>query len=545
MMLPPRVSVIMPFLNLERFIGESVNSVLAQTYGRWELLLVDDGSTDGSGEIARGYAARHPDRIRYLGHSSGQNRGASAARNLGLAHARGEFIALLDGDDIWLRHKLEQQVALLDATPTAGMVYGNTQWWYSWNHGSAAAGSDWVPPLGFPAGSLVPPPELLRRFMAGSAAVPATCSVLIRRSAVDAAGGFEERFRYVFTDHVFYTKLLLSTTVLVADGCWDRYRRRPGSSYSSIEGTSAYVEKRREWLHWTRGYLRDHGWEDTDLWRTLEGQIRRYEHPRAYAVREFRRKLPRRTRALLRGLGSQILPVRTRRWLRARWLKRSTPRAGEVDFGSFGRVTPIRRVFDPDRGTPVGRYYLEAFLRAHQQFPPEPILYLGSGTPEAQVTAGLSTAPSHRSPSDVESQADRASPSPASMEEPGYSTVIVQGVPSGSSDLVDALRVGGRALRPGGVLLGVFPALARFGIGEAEHGPQDVFTLAQVRAAAESVFGGESLRVETRGNILAALASLHGLAAEELRPDQLAHSDPSFPVVILLHVTRNADTHEP
>src|SRR5258706_2880162 len=78
------VSVVVIFLNAERFISEAVESVVAQTYGNWELLLVDDGSNDGSTEIARSYAAKFPDKIRYLEHHGHENRGMSASRNLGI-----------------------------------------------------------------------------------------------------------------------------------------------------------------------------------------------------------------------------------------------------------------------------------------------------------------------------------------------------------------------------------------------------------------------------------------------------------------------------
>src|SRR5918999_1055965 len=111
----PLVSVIMIFLNAEKFIEEAIESVFAQTYDSWELLLVDDGSTDDSTDIALRYAQQNPERVRYLEHDSHLNRGMSASRNLGITHAIGEYIAFLDADDVWLPHKLEQQVAILSS----------------------------------------------------------------------------------------------------------------------------------------------------------------------------------------------------------------------------------------------------------------------------------------------------------------------------------------------------------------------------------------------------------------------------------------------
>ena len=83
-----RVSIVTPFLNAGPFIAEAIDSVLAQSFRDWELLLVDDGSSDGSTAIAHAFAAAHPERIRYLCHDGRVNKGASASRNLGTAAAR-------------------------------------------------------------------------------------------------------------------------------------------------------------------------------------------------------------------------------------------------------------------------------------------------------------------------------------------------------------------------------------------------------------------------------------------------------------------------
>src|SRR5215467_1200932 len=117
----PLVSVIMIFLDAEKFIQEAIESVFAQTYANWELLLVDDGSTDASSEMALRYAEQYPTKVRYLEHEGHQNRGMSASRNRGINNARGEYIAFLDADDVWLPLKLEQQTAILESQPEAAM----------------------------------------------------------------------------------------------------------------------------------------------------------------------------------------------------------------------------------------------------------------------------------------------------------------------------------------------------------------------------------------------------------------------------------------
>jgi glycosyltransferase involved in cell wall biosynthesis len=113
----PRVSVIMAVYNEERFLAESVQSVLAQRFDDFELIISDDGSTDATGEVARSFAQREPERIRLIGGE--RNQGKPFALNRALAIRRGELIAWLDGDDVMLAGKLERQVQALDADPRA------------------------------------------------------------------------------------------------------------------------------------------------------------------------------------------------------------------------------------------------------------------------------------------------------------------------------------------------------------------------------------------------------------------------------------------
>ncbi len=111
----PLVSVIIPVYNGEAFLRETLESVLAQTYHPLEIIVVDDGSTDGSVSLLHPYG----DRITLLQQA---NKGVAAARNAGIKHASGDYIALIDQDDIWEPQKTAQQAAYLDAHPGCGYV---------------------------------------------------------------------------------------------------------------------------------------------------------------------------------------------------------------------------------------------------------------------------------------------------------------------------------------------------------------------------------------------------------------------------------------
>jgi len=183
----PLVSVVAIFLNAERFLDEAVRSVIAQTYPQWELLLVDDGSTDGSSAIARAWAEREPRRVRYLEHPGHQNRGMSESRNLGLQHARGEYLAMLDADDVWLPEKLARQVAILEANPAAALLFGAPLYWFGWTGQAEDRARDYVIDLKLPLDRVHEPPALLLSFLQGTAPPPCPSDVLLRRSAALSA----------------------------------------------------------------------------------------------------------------------------------------------------------------------------------------------------------------------------------------------------------------------------------------------------------------------------------------------------------------------
>jgi glycosyltransferase involved in cell wall biosynthesis len=270
------VSAVVVFLNEERFLGEAVESVLGQTYDNWELVLADDGSADGSTALAKEYARRQPARIRYTEHPGHANRGASATRNLGVAAARGEWIAFLDGDDVWLPARLERSVALARDNPRANMVYGKTEYWHSWS-GPDATRNDWLQPHFFPADQLVTAPDLLIRHLTLRAAVPCMGSLLVRRRAFLEVGGFDESFRGLVDDAVFLARFLLKHDVYVSNECWDRYRQHPGSDTAMADAEGRMRNAHGGYLKWLQAFIADNGITDRRLDRALRDAIRRVE----------------------------------------------------------------------------------------------------------------------------------------------------------------------------------------------------------------------------------------------------------------------------
>jgi len=118
----PMVSVIIPTYNQANFIDKAIKSVLKQTYQDFEIIVIDDGSTDNTEEIIRCFKDK---RVKYIKKYK-KNRGISVARNIGIKVARGKYVALLDSDDEWLPEKLDKQIKILqDGSPELGAVYSN------------------------------------------------------------------------------------------------------------------------------------------------------------------------------------------------------------------------------------------------------------------------------------------------------------------------------------------------------------------------------------------------------------------------------------
>jgi glycosyltransferase involved in cell wall biosynthesis len=116
----PTVSVILPVFNQERYLADSIESVLNQTFADWELVMVDDGSSDSTPAIIERYRLRHPEKVRSVAQ---RNMGVAAARNSGIRASTGELVAFIDGDDLWHPRKLEQQVEVVRARAGVAFVY--------------------------------------------------------------------------------------------------------------------------------------------------------------------------------------------------------------------------------------------------------------------------------------------------------------------------------------------------------------------------------------------------------------------------------------
>jgi len=207
------VSVIIPAYNSAKFISETLDSVLAQTFQEFEILVINDGSPDTP--VLKGALARYSDRIHYI---EQKNQGPSAAKNTGIRNASGEFLAFLDSDDIWQPDFLAEQLQFLKEVPSTDMVCSDCSFFGD----GELSGNSWQ--------SLDPmePPVSLEKLLPTHGGAFGSFAIL-RRSIVKRVGFFDEGLR-ICEDYNYWLRLLyLGGKLLYSNKVLGKRRRHSGS----------------------------------------------------------------------------------------------------------------------------------------------------------------------------------------------------------------------------------------------------------------------------------------------------------------------------
>ena len=212
----PKVSVIIPTYNLCDLLRSTIDSVLAQTLEELELIVVDDGSTDGTRDVVQSIEDR---RVKYLHKDNG---GTPAARNYGLARAEGEFVAFLDHDDLWPSNYLEVMIGELEKKPEFGLGYSFFTIRYS----------DGREIISYKAGEAKSGWLTLEMFKNGFVLTSAS---VIRRSVLEGLG-YDETLRQSYEDGDFLLRLSMRTPFLYVSGV-EAIRRDHGENLSVKVGT--------------------------------------------------------------------------------------------------------------------------------------------------------------------------------------------------------------------------------------------------------------------------------------------------------------------
>jgi hypothetical protein len=520
----PLVSIVVPFLDPGPFLHEAIVSALVQTYANWELLLVDDGSSDGSDAVARSYAEPVDGRIKYVAPPEARPSGMSATRNRGIAAAGGELIAFLDADDTMSRRRLDDQVAILSAHERAAMVYGPTEWWYSWTGDAADRGRDFIQSLGFAPNRLFEPPSLLAHLLRREH--PTMTPALVRRDALADVGAFEDSFAGLYEDQAACAKICSRYAVFVSGECWYRWRQHPRSSCAVAAVSGTHAAARDAYLQWLSGFLEQEQVDDADVADTLRAELDKLDRP-----------APEPATPLARRVARRVVPAGARRALRRRRLRANAP--GIVDVTAL--ESPVSRAWGYDRGTPIDRVYIETFLGENAadihgrvleagddtytrrfggtQVTHADVLHVSDDSPKATFVADLAAAPAL--PSDT------------------FDCIVLTQTLQFIQDVDAAVATLHRILAPAGVVLATMPGISHMGEDEWLETWRWRFTANSARELFADAFGSENVSVTTYGNVATSVGFLCGFAAEELPRSQFLEHDPSYDVIVAVRAAKS------
>jgi SAM-dependent methyltransferase len=245
---------------------------------------------------------------------------------------------------------------------------------------------------------------------------------------------------------------------------------------------------------------------------------------------------------MLKKIANRVLPAQMRLWMRQKHLRLTEkPPYKMVRFGSLRRVTPIHAGFSIGRGNYVDRYYIERFLEQNSKLISGRVLELAGneytlrfGSDRVTHSDVLDIREGHPNATIIADLADGAG-----IPGDSFDCIILTQVLNFIYDVKGAIRTIFRILKPGGSVLVSVAGISQMAVDEMEYcGDYWRFTSLSLRMLFEEVFPQENIAVESHGNVLAAIAFLHGLALEELRKEELDFRDPNFELSILLKAVK-------
>ena len=529
----PLISVIIPCFNQGRFLADAIASVQRQSYAHVETIIIDDGSSDDTEQVARSFV-----NVQYYRQA---NAGLSAARNAGIRRSKGSYLVFLDADDILYPHALEVNLGWLEKQPSWGFVSGAhdkvDEWLYP------------IEPQEEPAG------PINDHYLAllGGNYIGMHAAVMYRRKVFETLE-FDTTLR-ACEDYDLYFRITRhqpvgNHTVKVA-----AYRRHGDSMSANAVSMLSQVlkvharqrnnlrtdEERRAWRRgistWREYYAKviyaevfckiggDGSWPSIEAMKIMATAI----------PARFKDYVIKKTREDFLLWLKRSLPDHMLRWFHKRgWYKQYTPPPGKIQPGDFARLTPFSADFGFDRGGPIDRFYIETFLDENRSRVKGKVLEIGDN--EYTVKYG----------GDRVSQSDILHVDHRNTRATYIGDITdVPQIPSAEFDCIiftqtlhliydfrSALRTCYRILKPGGCLLLTVPGISHIDKGEWRDYWLWSFTDTAIRKLMTETFNGSKVDVRAYGNVYVAAAFLYGVGLAEFRKDLLAHQDNSYQVII-------------
>jgi glycosyltransferase involved in cell wall biosynthesis/SAM-dependent methyltransferase len=510
--------VVITTYNHAAFLDDAIRSVIHQSVPANEIIVVDDGSTDNPDTVVSGYSC-----VRLIRQA---NQGLCAARNTGLEAAGCDKIIFLDADDRLCRGAIEAGLECFVRHADAGFVYGGFRL-------VDAGGRVTSGPI---CRDIGPDPHIT--FLRGNQIGMHGTVMYDRRRLLDA-GAFDVTLRRC-EDYDVYLRMSRNHPVANHRQIVAEYRRH-GTNMSSNS---------LEMLRWVQRVLARYRPPKNSgpaavAWRQGRANWRRYyfeeilhlppvrrifDAVRASPILTARRLARRLKRTFSRGAILALNRLAGRR---------PPPSLGRVRFGDFARTSPVSPNFGFDRGTPVDRYYIEAFLATYSRDIRGRVLEVGDASYCRRFGTGIVRQDVlHVSADNPEATIVGDLTVPGVLSDGAFDCLVVTQTLHLIYDMQEAVAAMHRALKPGGVLLLTCPGISQ--VDRGEWGATWFWSITRLGAERmfADAFGAANVVVEARGNVYAAVCFLEGLALEEVDTAKLETLDASYPVIVTVRARK-------
>ena len=514
------VSVVITTYNHARFLVEAIESALGQTVVPAEVIVVDDGSTDDPASVV----SRYPE-VQLIRQS---NQGLAAARNTGWRAACGHYVVFLDADDRLMPQALVSNLQLFAKKPDCAFVYGSF-------HRIDARGQ-----LLNSAESQLVGEDAYESFLKTNL-VSMHAAVMYRRDRLEEVGGFDARLRCC-EDHELYLRLARRYRVAAGVERIAEYRQHDSNMSRHIPAMLATM---LEVMHRQAAYLNDNArWRKAyktgvQFWKSnyAEQQVSQTLAARASGLMRVPWRATTKVFALapatfLTVASRRVLKALRSRLARMQWL-RYAPVRKSVRLGDLRRLRPISRDFGYDRGNPVDRHYIEDFLSRHAEDIKWRVLEIGDNSYTMRYGGARVTHSDilHVSPDNPRATLVGDLAEADNLPSAVFDCIVLTQTLHLIFDMRKAIATLHRMLKPGGVLLATVPGVSSIDRGEWGSSWYWSLSPAALRRLLEEKFDSANVSVTAYGNVLAAVAFLHGLAEHELSAAELDAHDPQYPMI--------------
>jgi glycosyltransferase involved in cell wall biosynthesis len=531
------ISVVIPCYNHGHFLPEALASVLSQPYPSIEVVIVDDGSTDNTRQIAAAYP-----QATYV-HQ--ENQGLAAARNTGIRHSTGNYVVFLDADDWLCADALAINARYLQQHPEAAYVAGAHTLFFE----DDGKHEHRIPAI---------PNDPYQRLLSHGNYIGMIAAVMFQRW-VFADCLYDARLRRC-EDYELYLRISRKYPTLQHQAIIAGYRKHAAALSANVplmlETALRVLDSQKPLLrndaeqqayqagrkHWKTHYWFVARQKEAYSPNGAAGHSTQQDMDMAPSSTSwsFRRYLGQRGSRLNESIKSRIPRVGFIALHKLGIIKYFYPRVGKVALGDFDRTLPFCHEFGYNRGGPLDRYYIENFLRAESSSIQGRVLEIGDNDYTvrfggAQVTKSdvLHVDPSNKHATFIGDLSNAPS-----IPDDCFDCIILTQTLHLIYDFAGALRTCHRILKPGGVLLLTAPGITPIDRGDWKETWYWSFTDKALRLMMREAFQEAHVDVKSFGNVLAATAFLYGMGLPELSREKLDFYDPQYQVINAVKVVK-------